>query len=122
MRSVTVKASGTMVLPEILLEEILILEDKDKGHGILENARERSLERNGGALDSVRVYFDISGNRVRVISEITGEEFHSVMEGSFRIITETILGVLENLEIKRSEFARILSITDIHVTDLAFRE
>ena len=117
MPNTFMRASGTMVLPEVLLEEILSAEKS--GSRLLELSRDISMKRNEIDLHSSRIYFDISGNRIKVISELYGNNFRDLLEKSFRVITETMMIILEKLDISRSEFAKILPVTDIHVMDIS---
>jgi hypothetical protein len=116
MPNIFMKVSGTLVLPEVLLDEILSAEKS--GLRLLEGSRDISMNRNYIDPDTSKIDFDISGNRVKVISELTGNTFRDLLENSFRVITETIMIILEKLDISRSEFAKILSVTDIHVIDV----
>ncbi|MFG1449114.1 MAG: hypothetical protein AAE983_00525 [Thermoplasmataceae archaeon] len=116
MNVIRIRASGTLVLPEPLMDEVISSESAG-GSRMLEKCRNSIFTEMQLNTDS-RVTFDISGNRLKTLIEISGEDFSNLLVSAFKIICDTALQIMADLKIDKDDFARILSISDIHVLEI----
>ena len=117
MRTLRIKASGTLVLPEPLMDEV-VSSEINGGQKVLEKIRSGVLSSFSLSGDQAVVSFDLSGNRLKTIVNLSGSEFSSLIITGFRIIMEISIRIMQEILTEREDFARILSISDIHVLEI----
>ena len=116
MNVIRIRASGTLVLPEPLMDEVISSESAG-GSRMLEKCRNSIFTEMQLNTDS-RVTFDISGNRLKTLAEFTGTDFSSSVVTVFRIICDIAIRIMADLKIEKDDFAKIMSISDIHVLEI----
>jgi hypothetical protein len=116
MNAIRIRASGTLVLPEPLMDEVISSEGNG-GSRILEKCRSTIIS-SMAVQTGVKVSFDISGNRLKTLVELSGTDFSSMVVSVFRIICDISIEIMSELKIERDDFARIMSLSDIHVLEV----
>ncbi len=116
MNSIRIRASGTLVLPEPLMDYVISSESAG-GSRMLENCRS-SIISDMKLQGTAKVTFDISGNRLKTLAEFTGTDFSSSVVTVFRIICDIAIRIMADLKIEKDDFAKIMSISDIHVLEI----